>query len=322
MSRPTPESSAGFTAAVPPGFAQLMPKKAVVSSPSRSFAAAMKIGEAQLAAERLGSSTAAQTIPRKKRQTAKPQREFYPWPEMFVASKLATRGEKPWEQYSTILEHSARSHNHIGRFVGTKNLMLVFIGSNELHSAMNERYTGTAQHPYDGKRKDMARKTVSTINQVIRRLQESENVRRFAAELTELSGLQVAATDIADDEAYLTLLEQARIQDEVITQPELPPLWQSRMFEVSAQEGYGKYGIGLAMRETGYYSVRRELIGELCSSQGLNFNPLHFKDDLGPVVQLLDTYPLPADGLKYTLPGRGMPADLLAQAPRAFGIGI
>jgi hypothetical protein len=305
-------SQAGFIGTPQRGFAALMPKTRSYEIPRmHSFAEAERIGLEQSATK----STPAQTTPRAKRRNApKQRRDYHPWPEMAVVSTLDPKGAKAWRKYGQTVEASTRG---VGRYVGTESLRFEIITSRELHAAMNERFDGTARKPHDSARRSRARNVVRTINGIINRLQQEERQASIARELIEDPDLLERSLD-PDNPKWLGELAMSIDSGEYEPPIDLPTrLWTPASFVVGPQEGAGEQGIGLALRETDLYTKRAQLIGALCSSGELGFNPIHFKNPAGNVLKLVDTAPLPAAGLVYDLPSRGRPSDFAAMPPRA-----
>jgi len=94
-------------------------------------------------------------------------------------------------------------------------------------------------------------------------------------------------------------------------------LWSPLIYEVGEQEGVGPNGIGITLLDSSHsYARASRLLVERVATD-MQLNPVHFNPQTEPRVLLIDTHPLPVEGLHFSLP-KDMPIDMPFKAPRAY----
>jgi len=238
----------------------------------------------------------------------------YPWPDISVERRInAPEAGRRWSQFGADAEHRARN---IGRAVFWKQLKCSLITPKEMNDALTEVHGSIARDPNDGRRKAKAQDIAAKANRFIAHLAlEQDRAERFV-ELAESSDLRQRALDPDNPAWEIALAEQALSEND--PKPQTASLWIPGNFEVGQQEGVGPNGIGFSLDDTDgrLADGRRELVSGICRVLSLNQEHFTAAEDWKPHVLVVDTSPLPVDGLVFTLPR--MPLDMPLKAPRAY----
>jgi len=274
--------------------------------PRTGFAAAMREGERQMAAEAAKRAVK----PPKKEQPAESKRppqvkiahEPYPWPRMVIGRRIDGHVSGAKTDWGNFLEKKLQPHvQKLDRVVPVAHLMCTFVSPQELSDMMTEKYSKVSNTTSESARKQKARDENTKINDAIRSrfnegmrlenqylLSESRDLRERVFDPNNIEWLDkefAATVPLRDEAGHKRVDEHGKPLTAVYRNVWLPARFQTA--DMPVNPGLNSLGIRLE-DSTGELREGRERVVKLLKDLG--FDTRLVSREWEPVVDVVETY--------------------------------